>query len=175
MAKTRKRKQSVIIWIMLALVLVGTAVAFSAIFMDWINVKGEIVGGLFDATNTLKMQDLQEAHQNLLKADSELKYFVATQALAFTTVIALALSFVLDALKLFTRNKTIGAIGAVTGLIALVAGIMTVVFASMMCNEVSIDAGFIGKATYTLAVGMYLLVAGGAVGCIGAVGCAIKR
>lgn len=176
MAKKKKKAgMSVIGLVMLVIVLAGTALSFTGLFLDWVTVKGEVAGGIIGAESTNTLTDLQEVHENLQKLDEELKYFLATDILAWVTAAAIAVAAVMFILKALLRSKLFATLGGVAGIVALVAGVLTLVFTIMMCKEMSVDAGIIAKATYSAAIGCYLTMIGGVVGGVGALIGAAKR
>ncbi len=175
MAKKRKSKgMSTVSLVLVLVMIVGAALAFTGLFLDWTNTetKSDLIGASTDSTMTL--QDWTELNENANKLDSEVKYFVVTNMFAWIAAAAVAAAAVLFILKLIIRLKLLGIIGGVAGIIGLVCGVLAIVFTFLMGKEYAVDIGSLASSTTLPAIGCYLLTVGGVLGGGAAIGAAIK-
>lgn len=175
MAKKKSKKGISTVSLVLVLVMiVGAALAFTGIFLDWTTTKVEsnIIGASTQSSSTL--QDWADTNETANKVDSEVKYFVVTNLFSWIAAAAVAAAAVLFILKLIVRLRLLGIIGGVAGIIGLVCGILAIVFTVLMGNEYVVDIGNIAKSTTVPAIGCYLLAVGGVLGGGAAIGGAVK-
>lgn len=175
MAKKKKSKGVSTVSLVLVLVMiVGAALAFTGLFLDWTTTKveSEFIGASTDSSMTL--QDWADTNETATKLDSEVKYFVVTNLFAWITAAAVAAAAVLFILKLVIRLKLLGILGGVAGIIGLVCGILAIVFTGLMGKEYGVDLGALANSTTMPAIGCYLLAVGGVLGGGAAIGGAIK-
>lgn len=171
MAKRKKSKGiSTLSLILVLVMIVGAALAFTGLFLDWTTSTTKI-GVTIESNSTL--QDWADINESLNKIDSEVKYFVMTNLFAWISAAAVAAAAVLFILKLVIRLKLLGIIGGVAGIIGLVCGILAIVFTVLMGNEYSAGNETLGNAVAP-AIGCYLLMAGGILGGGAAIGAAVK-
>lgn len=174
MAKKKKKGISTVSLVLVLLMIVGAALAFTGLFLDWTTTKveSEFIGASTDSSMTL--QDWADTNDAAAKIDSEVKYFVVTQLFAWVAAAAVAVAAVLFVLKLVIRLKLLGVIGGVAGIVALVCGILTIVFTCLMGKEYGVDLGALANSTTMPAIGCYLLAIGGVLGGGAAIGGAVK-
>lgn len=172
MAKRKKSKGINTLSLILVLVMiVGAALAFTGLFLDWTTSTTNVIVGSVESNSTL--QDWADINESMNKLDGEVKYFVMTNLFAWISAAAVAAAAVLFILKLVIRLKLLGIIGGVAGIIGLICGILAIVFTVLMGNEYSAGNETLGNAVAP-AIGCYLLMAGGILGGGAAIGAAVK-
>lgn len=174
MAKKAKKGISTLSLVLVLVMIVGTALAFTGLFLDWTTTKAgsELIGVSTDSSMTL--QDWADSNDAAAKLDGEVKYFVVTNMFAWIAAAAVAAAAVLFVLKLVIRLKLLGTIGGVAGIIALVCGVLAIVFTVLMGKEYGVDVGVLANSSTMPAVGCYLLAIGGVLGGAAAIGGAVK-
>ena len=172
MAKRKKSKGiSTLSLILVLVMIVGAALAFTGLFLDWTTSTTNVIVGSVENNSTL--QDWADRHELAPEFGGEIKYFVMTNLFAWISAAAVAAAAVLFILKLVIRLKLLGIIGGVAGIIGLVCGILAIVFTVLMGNEYSAGNETLGNAVAP-AIGCYLLMAGGILGGGAAIGAAVK-
>ena len=174
MAKKKKKGISTLSLVLVLIMIVGAALAFTGLFLDWTTteVGSDLVEASSSSSDTL--QDWADANDAAAKLDGEVKYFVVTNMFAWIAAAAVAAAAVLFVLKLLIRLKLLGVLGGVAGIVALVCGILAIVFTVLMGNEYVVDLGVLANSTTTPAIGCYLLTIGGVLGGGAAIGAAVK-
>lgn len=156
-------------WIMLAVMAVGLVLSVVGIFTDWITTKDEVLIASNDVDTTLQELYEKQADRREYNEDYSIKYFDITYTCAWITLIATAAAFGCFLVGGLLKMKLLKTIGMIAGVLAVVAGILSAVFTSLMGKEMSGDILGIASSTTTLAVGCYLTMIGGIVGGAGAV------
>lgn len=174
MAKKKKKGITTLSLVLVLVMIVGAALAFTGLFLDWTNTEtgSELIGASADSKMTL--QDWADSNEAAAKLDSEVKYFVVTNLFAWITAAAVAVAAVLFILKLVIRLKLLGTLGGVAGIVAIVCGVLAIVFTVLMGKEYGLDIGMIASSTTMPAIGCYLLAVGGVLGGAAAIGGAVK-
>lgn len=114
MAKRKKSKGiSTLSLILVLVMIVGAALAFTGLFLDWTTSTTNVIVGSLESNSTL--QDWADLNESMNKLDSEVKYFVMTNLFAWISAAAVAAAAVLFILKLVIRLKLLGIIGGVGG------------------------------------------------------------
>lgn len=178
MAKKRKKKvagMSVVSWVMVAVMAVALILSIVGMTTDWIDTKTEVALGIYNSDNSFKLEDLLEQQKDSQKLDEDYKvpYLDATNVFAWVTVIAVGACLALSLLGGLLKMNLLKTLSMIAGFVAIVVAITTVVLTSMMCKELSAEAGILGinlgKITATIATGCYLVTVGGIAGGLGAV------
>ena len=174
MAKKKKKGITTLSLVLVLVMIVGAALAFTGLFLDWTITEtgSELIGASADSKMTL--QDWADSNEAAAKLDSEVKYFVVTNLFAWITAAAVAVAAVLFILKLVIRLKLLGTLGGVAGIVAIVCGVLAIVFTVLMGKEYGVDIGMIASSTTMPAIGCYLLAVGGVLGGAAAIGGAVK-
>ena len=89
MAKKKKSKGiSTTALVLVLIMVVGAALAFTGLFLDWTTTKveSEFVGASSDSASTL--QDWADLNESANKLDGEVKYFVVTNMFAWIAAAA---------------------------------------------------------------------------------------
>lgn len=179
MAKKRKKSKgiSLISLVVVLFVIVGAALAFTGLFLDWTAVYTE--SELVDKSSVdgkMTLEDWSEANDLKGELGGEVKYFTVTNLFAWVAAAAVAAAAVLFVLKLIIRLRLLSTLGGIAGIIGLLSAALALVFTFLMCKEMgSVDAGELVKSQVLPAVGCYLLLAGGVVGGGAAIAGAIKK
>ena len=161
MAKKKKKKgMSTISLVLVFVMIVGVALAFTGLFLDWTTSTTKI-GLSVESSTTL--QDWADGHELATEFGGEIKYFVLTNMFAWITAAAVAVAAVLFILKLVIRLRLLSTLGGVAGIVGLICAVLTIIFTVLMGNEYTKGGDMIGNAVAP-AVGCYLLLAGGVVG-----------
>lgn len=174
MAKRKKKGISTVSLVLVLVMIVGVALAFSGLFIDWTTTKTET--GIIDASteSAWTLQDWADTNEAAAKLDGEVEYFVLTNIFAWIAAAAVAVAAVLFVLKLVIRLKLLGILGGVAGIVAIVSGILAIVFTILMGNNYGLDLGVIASSTTMPAIGCYLLTIGSVLGGGAAIGAAVK-
>ena len=168
MAKKRKKSKgiSLISLVVVLFVIVGAALAFTGLFLDWTQSETKL-GITIESSMTL--EDWSEMNDNAGVFDGEVKYFALTNTFAW-----IAAAAVLFILKLVIRLNLLSTLGGIAGIVGLICAILTIIFTVLMGNEYSGGGDTVGNSVMP-AVGCYLLLAGGVVGGGAAIAGAIKK
>lgn len=167
MAKKKKKGITTLSLVLVLVMIVGAALSFTGLFLDWTSTDGTGLGALVSGKITLQeWADINDT--------AEVEYFMLTNIFAWITAAATAVAAVLFIVKLVVRLRLLGTLGGVAGIVALVCGVLAIVFTFMMGSNYGLDAGFIGTSSTTPAVGCYLLTVGGVLGGAAAIGGAVK-
>lgn len=169
MAKKKKKGVSTLSLVLVFVMIVGVALAFSGLFIDWTTTKvgSDLIGASTDGSSTL--QDWASLNEN-----TEVEYFMLANVFAWVAAAAVAAATVLFILKLIVRLKLLNIIGGIAGIIGLVCGVLAIVFTVLMGNNYGVDLGVLASSTTTPAIGCYLLMIGGVLGGGAAIGAAVK-
>ena len=171
MAKKKKKKgMSTISLVLVFVMIVGVALAFTGLFLDWTTSTTKI-GLSVESSTTL--QDWADRHEFVTEFGGEIKYFVLTNMFAWISAAAVAVAAVLFILKLVIRLRLLSTLGGVAGIVGLICAVLTIIFTVLMGNEYTKGGDMIGNAVAP-AVGCYLLLAGGVVGGGAAIAGAVK-
>ena len=173
MAKKRKNSKgiSLISLVVVLFVIVGAALAFTGLFLDWTQSETKL-GITIESSMTL--EDWSEMNDNAGVFDGEVKYFALTNTFAWIAAAAVAAAAVLFILKLVIRLNLLSTLGGIAGIVGLICAILTIIFTVLMGNEYSGGGDTVGNSVMP-AVGCYLLLAGGVVGGGAAIAGAIKK
>ena len=174
MAKKKSKGVSTLSLVLVLVMIVGAALAFTGLFIDWTTTKtgSDLIGASAESGKTL--QDWADSNAAAAKFDGEVKYFVVTNMFAWIAAAAVAVAAVLFIVKLVVRLKLLGTLGGVAGIIAIVCGVLAIVFTVLMGKEYGLDGGSLVASTTMPAVGCYLLTIGGVLGGAAAIGGAVK-
>lgn len=158
MAKKKKKGITTLSLVLVLVMVVGAALAFTGLFLDWTNTTtgSDLIGASADSKMTL--QDWADSNDAAAKLDGEVKYFVVTNMFAWITAAAVAAAAVLFVLKLVIRLKLLGTLGGVAGIVAIVCGVLAIVFTVLMGKEYGVDFGVIANSTTMPAVGCLSLI-----------------
>lgn len=178
MAKRKKKGISTVSLVLVFVMIVGVALAFSGLFIDWTTSKTDVDAVVTEVSSESRwtLQDWADANEAAVKVDGEVEYFVLVNMFAWITAAAVAVAAVLFVLKLVIRLKLLGILGGVAGIIAIVSGILAIVFTVLMGNNYNMNFNLIINASTTTmpAIGCYLLAIGGVLGGGAAIGAAVK-
>lgn len=177
MAKKKKKAgMTTFTWIMVAVLAVGLILSVVGIFTDFIKVDSDVIlAG--ESSEGLTLQELFEKQKDMqeIKEDAKIEYFDATYALAWITMIAAAAAFGCLLLGGLLRMNLLKTLAMIAGIVALVAGILTIIFTSKLCEAyVGLDL-IVASAKTNIATGCYLTMIGGIVSGAGAVLGGVKK
>lgn len=179
MAKKRKKSKgiSVVSLVIVLFIVVGAALAFTGLFLDWtaIYTESEIIDKS-SVDGEMTLEDWAETNDLKGELGGEVKYFTVTNLFAWVAAAAVAAAAVLFILNLVIRLRLLSTLGGIVGIIGLIAAALSLVFTFLMCKEIGgVDAGEFVKTQVMPAVGCYLLFAGGIVGGGAAIAGAVKK
>ena len=160
MAKKRRKSKgiSTTALIVLLIMVVGTALAFTGLFLDWTVLQSS--SEYFEGKDTSFNQTLSE-----WGTDSDVEYLIPTNIFAWTAAVAVALALVLYLLKVLMRQKVLGTVCGIMGIVAVVSAVLAIVFTSLMGKSVwEMDLCDLAKSAVVPAVGCSLLMSGGIIG-----------
>ena len=98
MAKKKSKGVSTLSLVLVLVMIVGAALAFTGLFIDWTTRKtgSDLIGASAESGKTL--QDSADSNAAAAKFDGEVKYFVVTNMFAWIAAAAVAVAAVLVAI-----------------------------------------------------------------------------
>lgn len=168
MAKRKaKKKLSTLTVVMLAVALVGAAIAITGLFLEWTNYKIDSVFGQAQ-TDGMTLEDWAQMND----WDQPPEYSIVMQLFAWVAGILAAAGFLLVLVRMLVNVAPVRLIGTVAGIGAILCGILALVFTFLTADSFigGVDFGDVMKGGTQPSVGAYLLAAGAVVGGIGALG-----
>lgn len=167
MAKKKSKKMSALALVLVLVIIVGTALAFTGLFLDWTTRKTDLAVTSVEYNKTL--QDWADENDLAGKLNGEIKYFTAVNMFAWITAAAVAVAAVLFIVKMVIRLRLLSMLGGIAGAVGLVCAVLTIIFTVLMVQETEFMSSKV-----TPAVGCYLVLAGGVLGGGAAIAGAVK-